>query len=205
MVSTRTGRGRTGIVITARREPRMPATPCPMRGGTSACRLNNRSRSPSWYGHPLHTDRRWASRSTISGATELLIQVTWRRACGRARSKRHRPHGCRRELATAGLQRRGRRVANAGPRWGLLWIFGSGLSVLTNESGVTGNKQGRYRPPQSGRHPGAADPYPAPCSVPVRTPVLRLVHVDDRDDCVNGVPGGIEARIIAGALTLARP
>src|ERR1035438_3432177 len=73
------------------------------------------------------------------------------------------------------------------------------VSVLTDQSGVTGDEEGGQRPPEPSRYPGGCDPGCAPRGVPIGTPVVGLVDVDDRDDGVDGVPGRVEARVAAGA------
>src|SRR5262249_32977459 len=50
------------------------------------------------------------------------------------------------------------------------------------------------------RYRRTSDPSPAPWGARVGAPVGGLVHVDEGDDRVDGVPEGGEARVVAGTL-----
>ena len=66
-------------------------------------------------------------------------------------------------------------------------ISSEGMLILPYKSGITRHEQGCQCPAEPSCYPGPGNPRPAPWGVSVRAPVLRLMHIDDRDNSVDRV------------------
>src|ERR1035437_1296444 len=75
-------------------------------------------------------------------------------------------------------------------------LFGPAESVLADEACITGDGEGGESPADPREDPGASEVDPTPIGCGIRSPVIGLICLDDRNRDVDGVAKGGETRVV---------